>query len=303
MKVKRFLFLILPLALSVFASTSVSAQKPKAAAKNARPVILAVLNDGKSVEPIAYVNRGRLENPVNGSDEGGIIAAFSKTYYKPGTVYKMIFGGASAGTVTIKSSNASAECAPNTAVATSVSPKTTLRGMVMALATNAPIANKTAAFRRKPTPAERSDFEGLVRSVFVKNKLTAKELKSQNLTALDVNNDGKAELVGTYWIDVDRVTRGLVFMIAEKGSSGKYAIGHSDYRSIDQEGTMSGDIKNVDEGVYHELLLDVFDYDTDGVGEIFTYVQSFEGAGFTAYKRDAGKWTNIYEFSNYHCGY
>lgn len=284
-------------------AAAVNAQNAKPAAKTVKPLIFAVLNDGKAAEPIAYVNRGKLETPVSGGDEAGIIAAFNKTYYKPGTVYRMIFGGANAGTVTIKSSNAAADCAQNMATVTSSSTTAKLGGMVMALGTNAPIANKAPSFRRKPTPAERSEFEALVRSVYLKNKLTAKILKSQNLTALDVNNDGKAELVGSYWIDVDKLTRALVFMIAEKGANGKYVIGHSDYRSISQKETMSGDIKNVDDGVYHEVLLDVFDYNGDGVAEIFTYVESFEGAGFTAYKRSGGKWTNVYEFSNYHCGY
>jgi hypothetical protein len=55
--------------------------------------------------------------------------------------------------------------------------------------------------------------------------------------------------------------------------------------------------------VYHELLLDVYDYDGDGKNEIFTYEQSFEGAGFTAYKKSGSKWTKAIEVANYHCGY
>lgn len=302
MKIKRSM-LFLALAAIAGASVGAFAQNGKPAAKTVKPLIFAVLNDGKAAEPIAYVNRGKLETPVSGGDESGIIAAFNKTYYKPGAVYRMIFGGANAGTVTIRSSSATADCAKNMATVTSASSTAKLGGMVKALGTNAPIANKAASYRRKPTQAERSEFEALVRSVYLKNKLSAKILKSQNLTALDVDNDGKAELVGSYWIDVDRLTRALVFMIAEKGANGKYTIGHSDYRSISQKETMSGDIKNVDDGVYHEVLLDVFDYNGDGVAEIFTYVESFEGAGFTAYKRSGGKWTNVYEFSNYHCGY
>jgi len=66
---------------------------------------------------------------------------------------------------------------------------------------------------------------------------------------------------------------------------------------------MSGEIKSVDEGVYHELLLDTFDYDGDGTAEIFTYTQSFEGAGFDAYRRSGGKWVRAFDYANYHCGY
>jgi hypothetical protein len=66
---------------------------------------------------------------------------------------------------------------------------------------------------------------------------------------------------------------------------------------------MSQEISAVDNGVYHERLLDVLDLNNDGVAEVFTYIQSFEGAGFNAYRRANGKWVNIYEGSNYHCAF
>jgi hypothetical protein len=67
---------------------------------------------------------------------------------------------------------------------------------------------------------------------------------------------------------------------------------------------MSGEITALDEGIYHEMLLDTLDYDADGTGEIFTHVRSFEGAGFMVYKRGAGgKWTKVFEGSNYHCAF
>ena len=66
---------------------------------------------------------------------------------------------------------------------------------------------------------------------------------------------------------------------------------------------MSGEIKAVDDGIYNELLLDVFDTDSDGTSEVFTYVQSFEGAGFNIYRRNGSKWMKAFEGSNYHCGY
>ncbi len=273
-----------------------------AQAKGPRPLIFAVLNDGKTAEPIAYINKGRLEAPVNGSDDASIIAAFNKAYYKVGTSYNFVFGGVKTGTAKIKSSNANSECARNMANLTTTTSKTPLGGFVMGLGTNAPIKNITF-FRRRPTPAERTEIEALVKKEFSKSKLTAAKLNSHNLTGIDIDNNGRAEFVGTYWIDVDSKTRNLLFFIAELGSGGKYSLVFADGRSIDQASVMSQDIKDVDKGIYHELLLDSFDYDGDGIGEIFTYSQSFEGAGFTAYKKASGKWTRVYEFENYHCGY
>jgi hypothetical protein len=118
-----------------------------------------------------------------------------------------------------------------------------------------------------------------------------------------VNGDKKAELVGSYWVENEPKARTLMFFIAEKGTDGKYAMRFSDLRAIKEEEVMSGDITSLDDGVYHELLLDVFDYDGDGVSEVFTYVRSFEGASFYAYKREADGWKRVFEGSNYHCGY
>jgi hypothetical protein len=146
----------------------------------------------------------------------------------------------------------------------------------------------------------------LVRSEFVKQNVPASEartLKYHNLTAVDVDSDGSAELVGTFWVDTSPTSRGLLFFIADKGATGKYSFGFSEFENLKQEDVMSGEISSVDEGVLHERLLDVFDYDNDGVAEVFTYIQSFEGAGFNAYRRDGGKWVKSFDGSNYHCGY
>jgi hypothetical protein len=304
MKKKQLGKRLFVLTFSLLFSASVMAQKPKPkpAVKAARSMIFAVLNDGKTLEPIAYINKGKLEAPVDGSDPSNIIAAFNRTYYKPGTVYRLIFGSADAGTVTVRSSDHRAECSRNMAAAATRATRTPLKGLVMGLATNAPGKAAAAGVRRKPSTAEKDEIEALVRAEFTKQKLTPKTLRYHNLTALDLNNDGDVEFVGSYWVEIDKLTRGLLFFIAGKGG-GKYSLGYSEYRMIDQEKVMSGEIKSVDDGVYHELLLDAFDYDADGISNIFTYVQSFEGAGFNAYSRSGNKWVKSFEGSNYHCGY
>lgn len=294
----RVFFVMLVATVSVL---TVAGQK-KTAPKAVKPMIFAVLNDGQTLEPIAYINNRKLETTVSGGDEQSKIVAFNRTYYKPGTKYRLIFGSGESGTVSVKSSDAKAECSRNLAAATTKADKTPLKGLVMGLATNA--ATKTGiGVRRRPTAAEKAEIEELVRSEFTRQKLTPGTLRYHNLTALDLENDGKPELVGSYWVEVDRLTRALLFFIAGQDSDVKYSFGYSEYRTVDQQEVMSGDIKNVDEGVYHELLLDAFDYDGDGIANIFTYVQSFEGAGFNVYSRNGNKWTKVFEGSNYHCGY
>ncbi|MEQ1924219.1 MAG: hypothetical protein ABL952_17095, partial [Pyrinomonadaceae bacterium] len=144
----------------IFAAAVVLAAVPFAAIaqKNTKPappqaakaIIFAVQNDGRSLEPIAYVNKGKLEAAVDGGAEGSLIAAFNKQYYKAGATYRLIFGAANSGTVTVKSSNAKADCAPNMGTATTKALKTPLKGFVMGLATNASSKWTAASYRRKP---------------------------------------------------------------------------------------------------------------------------------------------------------
>lgn len=284
-----------------------AAQKPRPKPlPRVPPIIFAILHDGKTIEPVAQIEKGKLVQPVSGGDEESKILAFDRAYYKIGTTYRLIFGGANNGTATVKSFDPKMECSANMADITFASPRARLKGNVMALATNAIVTRKGSGVRRLPTPAERTEIEAMVRAELAAKGVSrdpAMNLKYQNLTALDVDNDGKIELVGSFWIDTGKTTRSLLFFIADKDSGGKYAFGYSNYETVDQKDVMSGDIATVDEGVYHELLLDVFDYDDDGTAEVFTYVPGFEGAGFNAYKRAEGKWTKIFEGSNYHCGY
>ena len=293
----------LVLLLVVAALTSVSAQQP---ASKPAPIIFAVLNDGAVVEPIAYLEDKKLEATIDGGQDVPVLARFHKLYFKPKSTYQLIFGGASAGTVTIKSSDLSAECVRHTAQATVASTKTRLKGNVMALATSSSIKAVGSGTRRLPTAAERGEIESLVRAEFGKQKIAAsvlRKLKYQNLTAIDVDNDDVVEFVGTYWVEPTLKSRALIFFIAEKNADDKYAFAFSDYKAIDQKDTMSDDITTVDSGVGHELLLDVLDIDGDGAGEIFTYSPSFEGAGFNVYRRGAGKWARIYEEANYRCAF
>ena len=279
---------------------------PIFAQKRDNPIIFAVLDDGKSLEPIAYIEKGKLTATVSGGDDEKIIEAFNKTFYKPKTVYQLIFGGANAGAVKVVSSNPKSDCGKNMATVTTQTTKTKLGGLVMALATDAVNKKAGSGLRRKPTAAEKGLIDTLVRAEFKSQKVSAsaiKNLKYQNLTALDVDNDKNVEFVGSYWTENSATERGLLFFIAEKNAKGKYEFGFSDYHTVKKDEVMSGNLKDLDGGTLHELLLDAFDYDDDGVSEIFTQTQSFEGAGFNAYKLENGKWTKSFEGSNYHCGY
>lgn len=286
----------------IISAVPASAQQKADAGR--RPTIFAVLNDGKTLEPIAHLEGTKPVPTVSGADEATEIAKFNAVYYPEGLSYRLIFGGNNAGTVKVEGSNPDSDCGKNLAEAAVTSTRATLKGMVMGLATNAPLKKPGSGVRRLPTWPERNEIDALIRAEYEKNHVKVDKLDYHNLTALDVDGDKKAELVGSFWVENEPTARTLMFFIAEKGKDGKYAFGHTEFRAISQDEVMSGEIKHLDEGVYHELLLDVFDIDGDGVSEIFTYIRSFEGSGFHIYKRGgAGAWSRVYEASNYHCGY
>jgi hypothetical protein len=290
--------------LMVFASFAASQKaRPKSPPT---PVIFAVLHSGGTLEPIAYVRDKKLEQAVDGAADEADLATFHKNYFKPKTNYQLIFGGANVGLVTVKSADPSLECSHHTAEVTTSSTRARLKGNVMALAATPTLKPTGKGVRRLPTPAERTEIEALVRAEMSKQKVPAaavRKMKYQNLTAVDVDGDDVVEFVGSFWAEPTAKSRSLLFFIAEKDADEKYHLAFSAFRTVEEKDTMSEDISTVDSGVYHELLLDLLDYDGDGTSEIFTYSPSFEGAGFNSYRRENGKWMKAFEAANYRCAY
>jgi hypothetical protein len=288
----RLLIQPLGFLLSTALCFSVSAQKakPKTSPQaKAGPIILGVIYDGTSVEPIAFVDKGKLVTPEDGT--GNEAGTLSKLYYKTGSKYSLIFGGVPNGTVTVSKSNMGTECGGSSAEVSIQSTKTKLKGFVMGLATNIAPKAKGSGVRRLPTAAERSDVEALIRAEYAKHKVPAaayKQLHSHNLTAVDVNGDGTAELVGSYWASPKTTERGLLFFIAEKNATGKYAFEYSEWDNYTADKVMSGELKDLEEGIYQTLLLDVFDYNGDGTAEIFTLAKAFEGNNYSVFNALTG---------------
>ena len=263
-----------------------------------------MLNDGKTIEPIAFIKDGAPVDAKTAGYEEMDLEQFGNKFFGAKMTYDVIFGGGDNGKLTVKAP-VYGECSGNSAEVTTALETGKLGGLVMGLATNADHKPIEGAIRRRPTAAERTEIERLVRARFLKESKirNIRRLRYQNLTAIDVDGDGNAELVGSYWFAPKTTQRDLLFFIAELNAAGKYEFSHSEFRHFAPEDIMSGEPEPLDEGVYHELLLDYFDMDGDGTGEIFTTVQAFEGRNFLIYKKTDGKWTQIHESYNYRCGY
>lgn len=303
---KKIFILVPILAIALLLQPLGSYAQKKPGVTTTKKIVFAVVNDGKWVEPIGFIRSGSLEPPVGGDSDREAVKLFNSTYYRKSAVYDFIFGGAKAGTVSVVKSDHTSECSANMAEVTVASTRAKLTGKVMGLGTNFRPTKAGSGVRRLPTPAERVEADNLVKAEFAKQGNSAEVIETRdyhNLTSLDVDGDGKIELVGSFWVKPDAKTRNTLFFIADKASNGKYQIGFGKYNAIKEANVMGGDISTIDGGVYHELLLDTLDINNDGVSEIFSYVQSFEGAGFNVYRRVDGKWNSIFEGSNYHCAF
>lgn len=292
------------LAAVAFLSAVSAAQRPNSKQKTIpKTIFFAVLDDGKSIEPIGVVSKGKfIESPeaesVNEKDGWA-------PYFSPTRSYSLIFGGSKSGTVSVVRRNLG-ECSGTSAEVAISGSRVKVKGFVMALATNSGVKSRAAGFRRLPTSDERAAVEELVRAEYKNRNLQAsvyKDLRYFNLTALDLNQDGSAELVGSFWAIPKANERARLFFVASKASGDKYEFEFSDFELIKPEDVMSGDVKDLDEGIGHELLLDYFDIDGDGTAELFTTVQGFEGRNFSVYHKNGSKWEKVHESYNYRCGY
>lgn len=273
-------------------------------------VVFVVTKDGTGdaqVEPVAVIDgRGALAEPATEAGEGAP-SAFLARHYRAGAKYQLIFGGAEAGSLTIRAATP-AECSPNSASADIVPASLKLGGGVMALATDGAHAPRAQASRRAPTAEERAAVFGVAKRFLAGKRVSASAVergtKTLNLTATDLDGDGREELIGSYVVKVGPKVRDTLFLVAAPQGSGFRAALTKYARVRAGEMMDPSQLDNLGEGgLGTELYVEQLDADGDGVGEVFTLSRSFEGTTYRAYQRRRGVWRAAYENYSYRCAY
>ncbi len=182
------------------------------------------MTEDAQVEPVAVIDaRGALAEPASESSGDGALSAFLARHYQAGAKYRLVFGGAEAGTLTIRAATP-AECSPNAASADISPASLKLGGGVMALATDGAHAPRAQASRRAPTAAERAAVFGVVKRFLAGKRVSASAVergtKTLNLTATDLDGDGREELIGSYVVKVGPKVRDTLFLVAAQEGSG-----------------------------------------------------------------------------------
>lgn len=209
----------------------------------------------------------------------------AEEYFATGRTYRLIFGGGEAGSVTVK--KWSEGC--NT-VHAEVTPSTSARlgGQVKALATSSASLGKRASARRAPTDAERAGVMTLMKSIYSLHRTPASlisSIKVTNLTATDLDGDGKYEFIGSFTSAAKNKFERDLFLIAKPQGAGMRAdfAKFQAYQPPPEEFLSSVD------------FVDQLDLDGDGTGEVFAVQGGFDAYAYVIFKKVGGRWRQVYD--------
>lgn len=278
--------LALSFVLSFTTPLPLAAQKsgPRPAPQTAGTVIFNVRKYETAVqmEPIVIINGAKFTAPPL-DDEAGA-KKFTDTYFRAGRQYRMLFGGGDAGSLSVVK-NLEPGCV---GLVAEVTPQTTapLGGEVQALATASDKIGAAERARRAPTEAERASALELARAAYGRNAVGAalvKKMKAINLTAVDIERDGRFELIGSFQIDAGDYLMHNLFMIFEPAAGDR------------QKAALAWYHKGA-EGEYEDRkLVDAVDLDGDGAAEVIAGGHYYESNDYIIYKRQAGRWREVYK--------
>lgn len=285
----------LALAALLSLATFAPAQKPALPRRpSGTAVVFAVEKHESSVqiEPVVILRGGAYapppvdESDVTGGDAEAAAQRFIAGYFKPGRQFRLLFGGGEEGSVSVVK-YIEPGCVGMWA---EVKADTTARlgGEVQALATDSKTIGDGPASRRTPTEAERAEALELARSAFRRNGVTAalvKKMEVFNLTAADLDRDGKFEFIGSFRVEnntnqtSDAYTLFMIFEPAGLALKPALTWFHR-----------GGEAEYAD-----RRLVDHADLDGDGVSEVIAEGHYYESNDYFIYKKSQGRWRVVYQ--------
>ena len=131
------------------------------------------------------------------------------------------------------------------------------------------------------------------------------DMKTINMTATDLNGDGKWEIVASFIVRSRARTEAVhhLFLIAVADTDG-FDIDLMRYARTTKGDLPEGaSLDDIQEALLSEVLVDHLDLDGDKVSEVVTMTTNFEGATYKIYRKQKNQWANIYEYYSYRCAY
>lgn len=231
------------------------------------------------IQPIVIISGGKYVEPPAG-DDAGVMKKFTDNYFEVGRRYRVISGGGDAGSLAVQ--EYVADMCGNLLAQVAAQTTARLGGEVKALAVSSDKLGSGESSRRAPTEAERASALEVARTVYGQRRVGAalvKKMKTVNLTATDIERDGRFELIGAFQIDGANDMKHNLFIIFEPTAAGKYKAAWNWYQN----------------GYEDRTLVDVLDLDADGTAEVIAEGFEIENNFYVIYKRQGGTWRPVYK--------
>jgi hypothetical protein len=287
--------------VALFSPASLALSEKEATRQDSRTVIFEVSSifyesdqsrPHLSIAPIVIIEDGQYVEPPKKCDEK---ETFGKSWFRLGTVYRLLFGGGEVGHVTVTKWLVPSpdECLENAAMVRMKSSRKLGRGEV-ALATNSKSIGHKKSLRRPPTMEEQAKILKLGQEIFRANGVSEEQMQSMNaygLVVIDVDGDGINEMLGSFQIyrKKDEPDRNL-FLLLEK-QEGEYQPAISWYHS-------TSDIMET----HSKTFIDNLDLDQDGIDElIIREMFVCEATRYQIYKKKERQWQVMYEGGGVTC--
>jgi hypothetical protein len=205
-------------------SREVNSEASQPAQRNNPTVIFAIGGepDGYHMDAVALFNGRQFIAPFS-EEQKDAQKNFANKYFATGRKYRLIFGGGEAGSVTVTKWSEGCNSI-HSEITTATSAR--LGGQVRALATNSESVGQRALSRRPPTDAERAAVMALVKRIYSQRRTPAGlmgSLKVTNLTATDLDGDGKLEVIGSFMLTAKNKFERDLFLIAKSEGAGMRA--------------------------------------------------------------------------------
>src|SRR5262249_8854933 len=156
------------------------------------------------IEPIVIIHHGHYTQPAfeTEPDLGNTFPSksFMTKYYRVGQQYRLFFGGGEAGSVTVKEHGLDLR---SWSIPVRLQSTVRVGVYVNALATNSHTLCRKQGARRALTKRESAAMFKLMHAVYRKHGVplsAQQDVKTFNLTATDLDGDGKYELIGSFRI-------------------------------------------------------------------------------------------------------
>ncbi|HKP37838.1 MAG TPA: hypothetical protein VJT71_13355 [Pyrinomonadaceae bacterium] len=240
--------------------------------------------DGYHMDAVALFNGRQFVAPFS-EEQKNAQKTFADKYFANGRKYRLIFGGGEAGSVTVTKWSEGCNSI-HSEITTATSAR--IGGQVRALATNSDSLGQRALSRRPPTDTERMAVMALVKTIYSQRRTPASlmsSLKVTNMTATDLDGDGKHEMIGSFTLTSRNKFQRDLFLIAKSAGTAMRA----DFVKFQAyQPPPEGFLSSVD-------FIDQLDVDRNGVGEVFAIQGGFDGYAYLVFRKIGGRWREVYQ--------